>query len=57
MMYKLCIFIHKFDNMRYVYINDSSVHAKLGNTRDKFTLFRINFYREMIVPKDKNVHT
>lgn len=51
MMYKLSIFLHRYDNMRNVYKNDSGVHARLGNIRDNFFTFYNNMFRELTAPK------
>lgn len=53
-MYKLPIFLHRFDVMRSVYKSDTGVYAKLGNIRDNFFSFMGTFYRKVTVGQKKN---
>ena len=52
-MYKLPIFLHKFDNVRNIYHNDSVTYAHLGNIKDNFLTLMNTLYRDMTVPKPK----
>lgn len=46
---KLAVFLHNYESMRFVYKDDSSMHAKLGNNRDKYHNFYNNFFRKVIL--------
>ena len=50
-VYKLHIFLHRYENMRNVYKTDSSAHARLGIIRDKFGTFLNTLFRDMSVLK------
>jgi len=46
---KLAVFLHNYESMRFVYKDDSSMHAKLGNNRDRYHNFYNNFFRKVIL--------
>lgn len=49
LLYKLSIFLHRYENMREVYKSDTSIYAILGGIRDNFFSFLNTFYRQMIL--------
>lgn len=49
---KMCVFLHKFDTMRNVYIDDTSSYAELGVIRDNFHTFKGTFFRDIIPKKN-----
>lgn len=49
LLYKLSIFLHRYENMREVYKSDTSIYAILGGIRDNFFSFLSTFYRQMIL--------
>ena len=48
---KIHIFLHRYEKMRNVYIQDSSAFARLGIIRDKFFTFLNTLFRNMVIPK------
>ena len=48
---KIYVFLHRYENMRDVYQDDSSAKARLGIIRDKFFTFLNTFYRNMLITK------
>lgn len=46
-------FLHRYENMRSVYKNDSATFAKLGVIRNQFFTFKDNFFRELVIPNGK----
>lgn len=50
-IYKMSIFLHRFETMRSAYEADSNTYSQLGNIRDDFFSFYHNFYRDMTIAK------
>lgn len=50
MLDKISIFLHRYENMRNVYKNESGTHAKLGIICEKFRTFKATYFRELIIP-------
>lgn len=51
MEYNLIIFLHRYENMRYVYKTDDSAWTRLGITRNNYFRFRDTFFREILLYK------
>ena len=48
---KMFVFLHRYDEMRKTYKNDSSAYARLGIIRDKYFTFLDTYFRDMAIPK------
>jgi len=46
---KISIFLHNYANMQNMYNNDSDVHNRFQNNRDKFSSFLDNLFRDIIL--------
>ncbi len=55
MISNMMIFLHKFDTMRNVYIDDTGIHARLGVIRNKFFTFRHSLFRKLAIPKQNGI--
>lgn len=52
LVYKIHIFLHRYENMRSAYKEDSDVFTRLGLIRDKFFTFLNVLFRDMAVTKN-----
>ncbi|ARF10289.1 hypothetical protein Hokovirus_1_168 [Hokovirus HKV1] len=49
LIYKIHIFLHRYENMRITYKEDSDTFTRLGLIRDKFFNFLNALFRDMVV--------